>query len=206
MFNNNLYIETFNTDTLPLVTSLSQDFNRSTFETFDFDKLPGLVSMTQSFDNSNLKEVYISNHKKLSSINTGTFANCKNLKNITLNNNDQLTKINYAFKYSNNIETLVISNNDNLTTTQIYAVTVLLNKINNPVTKVNIGIDLNDKDFSNLLLSSLKENDNTSGLLIAENSQKNHMKYCNERICVEGSALNIKIKTEYWDLTKIKPH
>lgn len=32
-----------------------------------------------------------------------------------------------------------------------------MTKINNPVTKVNIGIDLNDKDFSNLLLSSLKE-------------------------------------------------
>lgn len=32
-----------------------------------------------------------------------------------------------------------------------------MTKIDNPVTKVNIGIDLNDKDFSNLLLSSLKE-------------------------------------------------
>lgn len=32
-----------------------------------------------------------------------------------------------------------------------------MTKINNSVTKVNIGIDLNDKDFSNLLLSSLKE-------------------------------------------------
>ncbi len=32
-----------------------------------------------------------------------------------------------------------------------------MTKINNPVTKVNVGIDLNDKDFSNLLLCSLKE-------------------------------------------------
>ena len=29
-----------------------------------------------------------------------------------------------------------------------------MTKINNPVTKVNTGIDLNDKDFSNLLLAN----------------------------------------------------
>ena len=32
-----------------------------------------------------------------------------------------------------------------------------MTKINNPVTKVNNGIDLNDKDYSNLLLTTLKE-------------------------------------------------
>lgn len=46
----------------------------------------------------------------------------------------------------------------------------------------------------------------TKGLLIANDKESISPAYDGERIRVNGSALNIKAKTKYWDLTKIKPY
>lgn len=46
----------------------------------------------------------------------------------------------------------------------------------------------------------------TKGMLIANDKESVSPEYDGEKIRVNGSALNIKAKTKYWNLTKIKPY
>ena len=60
--------------------------------------------------------------------------------------------------------------------------------------------------YSIIAINSVKNTNKTNGIIIAEYENFLIPTYCNQYLHVKGGALNIKMKTKFWDLTEFKPY